>query len=71
MEEFMFLGLRMTEGVSEAVFCEAFGKTMESVYGGILRKHCAEGLLRREDGRVFLTERGIDISNTVMADYLF
>ena len=71
MEEFMFLGLRMTEGVSEAVFREAFGKTMESVYGGILWKQCAEGLLRREDGRVFLTERGIDISNTVMADYLF
>ena len=28
-------------------------------------------LLRKEDGRIFLTERGLDVSNYVMAQFLF
>ncbi len=70
MEEFMFLGLRMTQGVSERDFLERFGCPVEEVYGEVLRKHCAEGLLTRENGRIALTARGLDLSNVVMADFL-
>ncbi len=70
MEEFMFLGLRMTRGISEREFREKFGRTVEKVYGPVLRKHCADGLLRREGGRIALTARGMDLSNVVMADFL-
>lgn len=52
MEEFMFLGLRVMAGVSGTEFEKRFGKTMEDVYGDILRKHEEEGLLqieRKED----------------------
>ncbi len=70
MEEFMFLGLRMTRGVSEREFLERFGRSAEEVYGEVLRKHCADGLLKREDGRIALTARGLDLSNAVMADFL-
>lgn len=45
MEEFMFLGLRMTEGVSEAAFFEVFNKQMEEVYGDVIAKNIADGLL--------------------------
>ena len=48
MEEFMFLGLRVMEGVSGPEFEKRFGKTMEDVYGDVLRKHEEEGLLRIE-----------------------
>lgn len=48
MEEFMFLGLRVMEGVSGTEFEKRFGKTMEDVYGTVLRKHEEEGLLRIE-----------------------
>lgn len=48
MEEFMFLGLRVMEGVSGAEFEKRFGKTMEEVYGAVLQKHEEEGLLRIE-----------------------
>lgn len=48
MEEFMFLGLRVMEGVSGTEFEKRFGKTMEDVYGDVLRKHEEEGLLRIE-----------------------
>ena len=48
MEEFMFLGLRVMAGVSGMEFEKRFGKTMEDVYGDVLRKHEEEGLLRIE-----------------------
>ena len=70
MEEFMFLGLRMTDGICEKAFEEAFGETIMDVYGDVLTKHTANGLLGREDGRIFLTEHGLDLANQVMSDFL-
>lgn len=71
MEEFMFLGLRLISGVSEAEFARRFSRSMESVYGAVLEKLTGQGLLARADGRVFLTEEGISVSNLVMAEFLF
>ena len=70
MEEFMFLGLRMMSGISSQTFKDDFGKSIEDVYGPVLRKHIEEGVLKKEGGRYALTERGIDVSNIVLADYL-
>lgn len=69
MEEFLFLGLRLTEGVSKSRFAECFGVSMEEVYGEVLQKNAADGLLENGE-RVFLTERGRDVSNYVMAQFL-
>lgn len=70
MEETMFLGLRLAEGVKKEDFARTFGCSMESVYGDVLAKHERNGLLVGGD-RVRLTEKGIDVSNYVMADFLF
>ncbi|MBO5094983.1 MAG: oxygen-independent coproporphyrinogen III oxidase [Lachnospiraceae bacterium] len=70
MEETMFLGLRMMRGVSEASFSYAFHRPLDAVYGKVIEKHCAQGLLTRENGAVRLTDRGIDVSNYVLADFL-
>lgn len=70
MEETMFLGLRLTAGVEKAAFARTFGQSMESVYGEILVKHEKNGLLINGEW-VRLTERGLDVSNYVMADFLF
>ena len=70
MEEFMFLGLRMMEGVSAADFGEKFGCELDSVYGGVCEKLISEGLLVREGDRYKLTSRGIDVSNAVLAEFL-
>jgi oxygen-independent coproporphyrinogen-3 oxidase len=70
MEEFMFLGLRMVRGVSEKEFYKKFGKKMMAVYGNVVKKYEKVGLLKRKDGRIFLTEAGMDVANTVMADFL-
>lgn len=70
MSEFMFLGLRMTEGVSKAEFLESFGTPIESVYGKVLDKYKNMGLLEEKEGRIFLTRAGIHVSNGVMAEFL-
>ena len=70
MEEFMFLGLRMMEGVSCADFAEAFGCNLDSVFGEVCEHLISEGLLVRDGDRYKLTSRGIDISNSVLAEFL-
>lgn len=70
MEEFMFLGLRLTRGVRKQDFQEKFGLPIEAVYGEILEELRRDGLLIVEDA-VRLTPYGTDISNYVMAKFLF
>lgn len=70
MEEFMFLGLRMVQGVSREEFHENFGVTIESVFGETIRKNIDDGLLLERDNRLVLTKKGLDVSNYVMAQFL-
>lgn len=71
MEEFMFLGLRLTEGVDTGEFRRMFGKNMEEVYGKPVAEFEAQGLLERAGDRIRLTPRGIDVSNVIFAAFLF
>lgn len=70
MEETMFLGLRMMRGVSKAGFFRIFGHSIEEVYGKVIKKHRRQGLLTETKDSLRLTDRGIDVSNYVMADFL-
>ena len=70
IEEFMFLGLRITRGVSKARFQQEFHLKMEEVYGDILKKYQKLGLLFIDQDTVALTPRGIDVSNIVLCDFL-
>lgn len=70
MAEFMFLGLRMTKGISKADFQRCFGCTIESVYGEVLEKYECMELLLEKDGRIFLSREGIHVSNSIMAEFL-
>lgn len=70
MEEFMFLGLRMISGISRERFAECFGTQIEAVYQEVLTNLQSEGLLEKRAGRIYLTERGQDLSNYVLAQFL-
>lgn len=70
MEEFMFLGLRMTEGVSKTKFADTFGVTMDKVYGPVLSKLKEQKLIAEEGDLVCLTEYGLDVSNRVWVEFL-
>lgn len=69
MEEFMFLGLRLTGGVSRKKFEREFGISMEKVYGKEIGKLKEQGLLT-EEKNLCLTKRGIDVSNYVFEEFL-
>jgi oxygen-independent coproporphyrinogen-3 oxidase len=71
MEEFMFLGLRMTRGVERARFEQCFAMPIEAVYRDVIEQLKAEGLLVVKEGRVALTEKGLDLSNYAMSKFLF
>ena len=71
MEEFMFLGLRKTRGVSRKEFYRIFGRELDQVYEKTLRKYLDQGLLKESRDRIWLSDQGILVSNQVFADFLF
>ncbi len=70
MEEFMFLGLRLTQGVSYKRFFERFGVEMTDIYGEVISEFTKNGLLAKTEKGIALTQRGIDLSNQVFTAFL-
>ena len=70
IEEFMFLGLRMTEGISEKNFEENFDVRLMDVYGDILQKYEETGFMEHIETKWRLTRKGIHVSNHILADFL-
>lgn len=70
MEEEMFLGLRMNQGVDAARFKAKFGRSMDEVYGTVIRKEMAKGHVERSLGHVALTDKGRMVGNTVFMEFL-
>lgn len=68
--EFMILGLRLTEGVSENDFEERFKTPIDSVFGDVIQKHVLDGLLVRTDGRIRLTDYGLDVADYCLCDFM-
>lgn len=70
MEEFMFLGLRMIQGIKTSQFHSLFSLSIEQVYGDVIQQHIEEGLLLCQNGVLRFTEKGLDVSNYVLCDFL-
>lgn len=73
MEEYMYLGLRMMEGVDKDSFNKEFlskGADFDSMYGKRVNKLIEDGLLKDENGRISLTWKGIDYGNFVFSQFL-
>ncbi|MCF0129507.1 MAG: radical SAM family heme chaperone HemW [Pseudobutyrivibrio sp.] len=70
MAEFMYLGLRQIQGVYRSDFAEMFNCDIEGVYGGIMAALKEKQLLDASEGRIFLTDIGIDVSNQVLPYFL-
>lgn len=70
MEEFMFLGLRMSEGINRNVFLEVFEVPVESIFGEALERMKQQGLVVEQGGQIRLTDAGFDVSNYVFSELL-
>ena len=70
MEEYMFLGLRMKKGLTRDGFQQAFGIPIDAIYKEPLERMKKEGLMDISAGKIMLTEKGEDLSNYVLAQFL-
>ena len=68
--ETLMLGLRMTQGVSEAEFENMHGVTLEAYRGKKLRSLEYQGLLVHESGWWRLTRKGMDVQNSILVDLM-
>ena len=70
MEEFMFLGLRMMDGISVREFEEKFHVPFTEVYGTPVRRMVTQGYLEEDGNRLRFTDKGIDVSNQLLVEFL-
>lgn len=70
MEEFCFLGLRIVEGINIQNFFAKFNKNIFDIYGEVLEKYFKLDLLNFDGEKIFFTERGMKVSNIILADFL-
>ncbi|EHI97989.1 oxygen-independent coproporphyrinogen III oxidase [Clostridium sp. DL-VIII] len=70
MEEFVFMGLRMIEGIKTSEFAKRFNKDIYEVYGDVIEKNIKKGLLISSSGKLYLSSKGIELSNYVMSDFI-
>ncbi len=66
----MILGLRMNEGVTRADFERNFGKPIDVVYREVIEKLREQELLSAYGGSIALTDRGMDLANYCMGQFL-
>ncbi len=70
MEEYMFLGLRLIQGIDIDSFNSEFGTDFDTLFGKKVKKLIDEGFLSRQGNRLSLTKAGIDVSNIILAEFL-
>ena len=68
--EFVFLNLRLREGFALADFHERFGRHFECIFGAVATPLFNDGLLTLEGGRIKLTDRGLEMADSVFAEFV-
>lgn len=66
----VMMGLRLTGGLDRSDFQDRFGQPFEFFYGGQLAAMTGDGLMGSSDTAVFLTERGLLLSNYVLSRFI-
>lgn len=70
MEEEMFLGLRMKQGVSIEHFEQKYGLSLDAVFGKTITKLLPRGLVERTNTHLRLTDAGVPLANEVFAEFI-
>lgn len=70
ISEYMFMGLRMMKGISKDDFKSRFKMNIGEIYNNEINEFVSNGLLIDDGKNIFLTKRGIDISNQVFMGFL-
>jgi oxygen-independent coproporphyrinogen-3 oxidase len=68
--EFVFLNLRLRDGFALADFETRFGESFDRVFGVRAERLFEGDLLIRDDGRIYLSERGLELADSVFAEFI-
>ncbi|HYL57379.1 MAG TPA: coproporphyrinogen-III oxidase family protein, partial [Candidatus Acidoferrales bacterium] len=68
--EFVFLNLRLRDGFALKDFHERFGRNFECIFGRVATPLLNDGLLTLERGRLSLTARGLEMADSVFAQFV-
>ncbi|MGD0288468.1 MAG: radical SAM family heme chaperone HemW [Candidatus Binataceae bacterium] len=68
--EFVFLNLRLREGFALTDFESRFGVSFDAQFGAQAASLFDAGLLLREDGRIRLSDRGLELADSVFAEFV-
>jgi oxygen-independent coproporphyrinogen III oxidase len=68
--EFVFLNLRLREGFAEQEFAARLGRRFDEVFGARAARLVEGGLLVRSAQRIFLSDRGLELADSVFAEFV-
>lgn len=68
--EFVFLNLRLRAGFALVDFERRFGRGLDSFFGEGAARLAEDGLLIRQNGRIRLSEWGIELADSVFAEFV-
>ncbi len=68
--EYLIMGLRLIDGINRKEFFNRFCMEIEDVYGEVLKKYEAQGLLDIDTENIKFTPKGLDLSNIVYVELL-
>lgn len=68
MFETVMLGLRLVKGVNEGAFRARYGEELYDIIGGYVEDN--KDFIYRRDGYIRLTDRGMDIQNTILVELM-
>ena len=70
MSEFMFLGLRMANGISYQNFKDRFGKDLDEIFGWEICQDIMRGLLLKDGDRLRISPNLLYVSNSILTDFV-
>jgi oxygen-independent coproporphyrinogen-3 oxidase len=68
--EFVFLNLRLRDGFKLADFEARFGESFDSAFGARAARLFEGDLLVRDEGRIYLSERGLELADSIFAEFI-
>ncbi len=70
MSEFVFLGLRCTDGISIPEFYKNFNCNINDVFGPPIKKYCDWGFMVQDNERLRFADKGFFVSNIILSDFV-
>ncbi|KMT21638.1 radical SAM family heme chaperone HemW [Clostridium cylindrosporum] len=70
IEEFMFLGLRLIDGISKLEFEKRFKKPIYSIYSDQINSLKDKGLIIEDGDKIMLSRKGVNLSNSVFVEFI-